>query len=348
MNQAAKRRKTKVNVNASRVYVPFDLTITGEECKLQQNSQSLEESGHLIQLSCNDDKNSNWKNNDVDKKDEGDGSHRDTRKQPMHLLVDRYDARAMMDELSLQQLCHLRKRHIFNTDGVINKSCLHRGELQEEGSREEIYQRNIERFGMLPAESQPCTTVAKPDVEDKNGNTEHHDTDNKEINDGPFEPTEEQRNALPNGIILPRTMRQHNIIELTATRVANNPQLEIFLKLKQSNNTYFSFINPAAALHPYYLHLKGKCSGENEASDKGESPVSDGKSGLDGLLAGYSSEDTDKAIELKEGSAAECTASIPQEQKNDGEQNRKAERLERLRQWKESKNLQTTTTDNDK
>jgi len=342
MHHVAKRRRTKVNAPKP----SFDLTVTGEVCRVQLSSQ---ETSHLIQLSYNNVSNSSSWNNDVDENDEDDGGSHDTRKQAAHLLVDRHDARTLMDELSLQQLCHKRLGPSFNTDGVINRAfsgCHHGGELGgEEGSPEEIDQRNIERFGMLPAEWKACTTIGKPDVEE-NDKAEHHDAceDDKEIDDDPFEPTEEQRRGIPNDMILPRTMRQHNIIELTAARVANNHQLEIFLKLKQSNNNHLSFIHPADDLHPYYLLLKGKCSGENQASDMANSSVSEGKSGLNVLLAGYESsssddEDTDKVTELKVGSAA----SIPREQTNDesDEQIRRDERLERLRQWKISKNLQT-------
>ena len=64
------------------------------------------------------------------------------------------------------------------------------------------------------------------------------------------------------------------------------------------------------------------------------------------LLAGYESsssdEDTGKEVtELKDQSAPACTASVPRQQTND-EQIRRDERLERLRQWKKLKNLQTT------
>ena len=345
MHHLAKRRRTKVNAPKPS---SFDLTITGEVCIVQQKNQlSSQETGHLIQLSYNDVTSNSW-NNDVDESDEDDGGSHDKRKQPAHFLVDRHDARTLMDELSLQQLCHKRVGPSFNTDGVINRAsgCHHGGELEEEGSREEIDQRNSERFGMLPAEWKACNTIGKPDVEE-NDKAEHHDTceDNKEIDDDPFEPTEEQRRGIPNDMILPRTMRQHNIIELTAARVANNHQLEIFLKLKQSNNNHLSFIHRADDLHPYYLHLKGKCCGENQASDEANSSVSEGKSGLNVLLAGYESsssddEDTDKVTELKVGPAA----SIHREKTNDDEsdeQIRKDERLERLRQWKISKNLQS-------
>lgn len=325
MHHAAKRRRTTVNAPTR----SFDLTITGEACRVQQKTQ-LSESGHLIQLSYNNASSSIW-NNTASDIDEGDGGSHDTRKQPTHLLVDRYDARTLMDEISLQQLCNQRLGPSFNTDGVIKASygCRRRaGEVKvdKEGFREEIDQRNIER-----------TTISKTDVKKSESG--------QEINDEPlFQPTEEERRSIPNDVLLPRTLKQHNIIELTAGRVANNPQLEIFLKLKQSNNTQLSFINPADELHPYYLHLKGKCTGENQASDDAKSVAEERKGGLNMLLAGYESsssdEDTGKEVtELKDQSAPACTASIPKQQTNNEHKIRRDERLERLRQWKKLKNI---------
>jgi len=335
MHHTAKRRRTEDNAPAP----SFDLTITGEACRVQQKKQSsLQESGHLIQLYYNNVTSSSW-NDAAGEIDEGDGGSHDTRKEPMHLLVDRHDARTLMDELSLQQLCHQRLGPCFNTKGVIKASseCRHRGEVIEEASQEEIDQRNIERFGMPPVDHKSCTTGGKIGGQ---GDTPEGI---QEINDEPFQPTEEQRRGIPTDVLLPKTMRQHSIIELTAARVSNNPQLEIFLKLKQSNNSNLSFINTTDELHPYYIHLKGKCSGENQASDKAHSLVGERKSGLNVLLAGYDSSSSDEdrgKASLTDGSAAACTSSIPRQQKND--EKIRGERLERLRQWKESKNLQTT------
>ncbi len=347
MYHAAKRRRT--NVDAPKA--SFDLTVTGQECRVQQTKHlSLQETSHnIIQLSCNNSSSSSW-NNAADGINEGDGGSHCTREQSLHLLVDRHDARTLMDELSFQQLCHQRLGPSFNSDGVINKSstgCHYRGRFVEEGSQEETDQRNNERFGML-AEYQACNTIGKPDVEE-NGTQHDSSRDDQEVNDEPlFEPTEKQRKSLPNDMILPRTTKQNNIIELTAARVANNHQLEIILKLKQSNNTNLSFINPTDELHPYYLHLKDKCGNKAEASDEVNSIGSERKSGgINSLLAGYESsssdeEDTSKKVtELKDCSAVDCTTSIPQERRSD-EQILRNERLERLRRWKESKNLPAT------
>ncbi len=339
MYHAAKRRRTKVSAPKA----SFDLTVTGEDCSIQQTKHlSLQETGHLIQLSFNNTTSSSW-NNAADGIDEGDGGSHNKREQPLHLLVDRHDVRTLMDEFSFQQLCHQRLGPSFNADGVINKAssgCHHRGKFEEEGSQEEIDQRNIKRFGMLPAEYQASTSIGKPDNEENS-----RQDDSQEVNDEPFEPTEEQRRGIPDNMILPRTKREHNIIELTAARVANNRQLEIILKLKQSNNAHLSFIHPTDDLHSYYLHLKDKSGSKTQASVEVNSIDSERKSGgLNSLLAGYESssseEDTEKEVtELKD--CVECTTSIPQERTSD-EQMLRNERLERLRQWKKSKNLQTT------
>src|SRR5210317_653703 len=113
----------------------LDLTITGKECKVYQNenlARSLREGGHLIQLSCDNHLSSgsgSWNHGENEKDDEGFASHYETRQQhSLNVLVEKYDARTLMDEFSLQQLCsNQHSRTSFNTDGVINKaSCLHR------------------------------------------------------------------------------------------------------------------------------------------------------------------------------------------------------------------------------
>ena len=322
----------------------LDLTITGKECKVYQNenlARSLREGGHLIQLSCDNHLSSgsgSWNHGENEKDDECFASHYETRQQhSLNVLVEKYDARTLMDEISLQQLCSNQ-----HTDGVINKaSCLHRVALHEEGSQEEINQRNIERFGMFSCKFQSYTPTGKPDVEERDGKDGHHSEDvgesGKEMEEEPFEPTEMQRSALRDIITLPRTMRQHNIIELTAARVVENPQLEILLKLKQANNDDLSFMNQWDDLHQYYLFLKGKCSSKTQATDE---VVADG---LGGLLAAYASSSDEESSDRVEESKEDTT--IPPEQ---NEKKRKAERMARLRQWKESKNLTTSDDDNNK
>lgn len=347
MHPAKRCKRSSTKAPSPRVVsTQLDLTITGKECKVYQNenlARSLREGGHLIQLSCDNhvtSGNCSWNHGENEKDDdECFASNYETRQQhSFNLLVEKHDARTLMDEFSLQQLCsNQHSRTSFNTDGVINKaSCLHRVALHEEGSREEINQRNMERFGMFSCKFQSYTHKGKPDVEKRDGKDGHHSEvvgeSGKEIEEEPFEPTEIQRSALGD-ITLPRTMRQHNIIELTAARVVENPQLEILLKLKQANNNDLAFINPLDDLHQYYLFLKGKCSGKTQAATDEvvvEACSKKEVSGLGGLLAAYasSSEESDEVEESKED------ASIPPEQ---NEQKRKAERMARLRQWKESK-----------
>ena len=316
-------------------------------------ARSLREGGHLIQLSCDNHLSSgsgSWNHCENEKDDECFASNCETRQQhSLNVLVEKYDARTLMDEFSLQQLCsNQHSCTSFNADGVINKaSCLHRVALHEEGSQEEINQRNIERFGMFSCKFQSYTLTGKPDVEERDGKDGHHSEDvgesGKEMEEEePFEPTEMQRSALRD-ITLPRTMKQHNIIELTAARVVENPQLEILLKLKQANNNDLSFINPLDDLHQYYLFLKGKCSGKTPATDEAVMEASSEKevSGLGGLLAAYASSSDEESSDRVEESKEDT--SIPPEQ---NEQKRKAERMARLRQWKESKNLTTSDDDN--
>jgi len=349
-----KRSSTKAPPRV--VSTQLDLTITGKECKVYQNenlARSLREGGHLIQLSCDNHLSSgsgSWNHGENEKDDEGFASHYETRQQhSLNVLVEKYDARTLMDEFSLQQLCsNQHSRTSFNTDGVINKaSCLHRVALHEEGSQEEINQRNIERFGMFSCKFQSYTPTGKPDFEERDGKDGHHSEDvgesGKEMEEEPFEPTEMLRSALRD-MKLPRTMRQHNIIELTASRVVENPQLEILLKLREANNNDLSFINPLDDLHQYYLFLKGKCSGKTQATDEAVVEACEKEvSGLGGLLAAYASSSDEESSDRVEESKEDT--SIPPEQ---NEQKRKAERMARLRQWKESKNLTTSDDDNNK
>lgn len=154
-------------------------------------------------------------------------------------------------------------------------------------------------------------------------------------------------------------MRHNNIIELTASRIATNNQLEVFLKVKQASNVDFSFLNPSDDLHRYYLYLKEKHN-PNKAKDE-EEDGSDA-SGLAGLLGGYaSSSDSDSSCSPEKKKDTKCSSlndgkkdTVNTEQHNDTgttdakldssdsvpseqDRKRKADRLERLRVWKESK-----------
>lgn len=133
--------------------------------------------------------------------------------------------------------------------------------------------------------------------------------------------------------------------------------------MKQASNADFSFLNPSDDLHRYYLYLKEKHN-PNKAKDE-EEDGSDA-SGLAGLLGGYaSSSDSDSSCcSSEKKNDTKCSSlddgkmdTINAEQHNDTtttettdtkpsssislsseqDRKRKADRLERLRVWKESK-----------
>ena len=169
----------------------------------------------------------------------------------------------------------------------------------------------------------------------------------------------------------PKTTRHNNIMELTTSRIAANNQLEVFLKVKQASNPDFSFLNPSDDLHRYYLYLKEKHT-PNKAKDEEEDGSDDSNtSGLAGLLGGYaSSSDSSCSPEKKndtkcsspdngkkdtvdaeqhttttagttDAKPASSSSSLSSEQ----DRKRKADRLERLRVWKESKLKEQTDGD---
>ena len=176
--------------------------------------------------------------------------------------------------------------------------------------------------------------------------------------------------------VQPKTTRHNNIIELTASRIASNNQLEVFLKVKQANNVDFAFLNPKDELHKYYLHVKAKHS--NSKNDSTINEMSKGKDGSDdnntsdnplsGLLGGYasSSSSSDESSSAdsgkKDGISSTTTTNDDCEgktketslDKGNGAQpdidtkptsslsdeldrKRKADRLERRKAWKESR-----------
>ena len=161
-------------------------------------------------------------------------------------------------------------------------------------------------------------------------------------------------------------MRHNNIIELTASRIATNNQLEVFLKVKQASNSDFSFLNPSDDLHRYYLYLKDKHNPNKAKDEEEDGRDASNASGLAGLLGGYASssdsdssccssekkkdtssslndgkKDTVNAEQHNDTTTTETTdikpASSSDSLSSEQDRKRKADRLERLRVWKESK-----------
>lgn len=89
----------------------------------------------------------------------------------------------------------------------------------------------------------------------------------------------------------PSTKRQNDIIQLTAERAADQPQFEVLLKVKQTDNSDFAFLRPESNLYPYYSWLKGRKGiivGDRSES-RSSSSSSERVDGIGGLLAGYGS-----------------------------------------------------------
>lgn len=58
--------------------------------------------------------------------------------------------------------------------------------------------------------------------------------------------------ALPESVCLPRTKKQLDVILHTALKTRKSAQLEIFLKLKESSNPLFQFLNAESVDNPLY------------------------------------------------------------------------------------------------
>lgn len=62
------------------------------------------------------------------------------------------------------------------------------------------------------------------------------------------------------GPSVPSSAAEHAMIELTARRVAAQPQLEVMLRIKQAGAAEFAFLDPDHSLHSYYRHLLFRAS----------------------------------------------------------------------------------------
>lgn len=154
-------------------------------------------------------------------------------------------------------------------------------------------------------------------------------------------------------------MRHNAIIEHTTSRIASNNQFEVFLKVKQATNTDFSFLTPSNELHRYYLYLKEKHrnNGKNaNVSTNNQGDCSDENASvnpLSGLLGDYESSSDESTSPTKNDATAtgnKSNGKIEENQPQDEgkgiqvdsqscgqDRKRKAERMKRLRLWKESR-----------
>ena len=314
---------------------PLDLTIAGAPCRIHRDdgvARSLAGEAELMDyyggggggIGC----------------DGGDGVDGGEGSGTRPLLMDRYDARTLLDMLPAGRPAEEETEaakggggppHVYGTD-------------REDGlSPGEMADANFERFGLLPEYG----TVFLPKVEGGDAGGKAMEEEEEEEEEEPFQPSEEEAGQLPPSMVLPATRRHSEILRLTALRSAGAPQFEIVLKVKQAANPDFGFLLPAHRLHPYYLWLKGR-SGRIAASDgKGKlagSPPEAKAQPMSGLLAMYSSSseggesDDEAEAELPEDET-ELTATegmTPQAAAiPDALKERRAKRLEKARMLKE-------------
>ena len=122
----------------------------------------------------------------------------------------------------------------------------------------------------------------------------------------------------------------------------------MFVKVKQGANADFSFLQSSDELHAYYLYLKEKRSlPDNSCSKKSSGSDGEPANPLSGLLGGYASSSdesnspakNDVATVGKSEGDSTCTENqaCRESQASELDKKRKAERMERLRAWKESR-----------
>lgn len=174
--------------------------------------QSLSKGNHLMDL--RDGVSSNINNDD----DEIMSTNSVARHQP--LLVERHDVRNLLDPLSLEQLCPRRLRHSLDTDRdqtsslVSSSGQMPRRTEEEEGTEEEVADRNYKRFGSLP-EYLSCFSGVDDnrDGDDKgeDANESAEETketlssaanDDAQVEEETFVLSEEQLKEYPSGIVL--------------------------------------------------------------------------------------------------------------------------------------------------
>mmetsp|Transcript_21682 Transcript_21682/g.52397 ORF Transcript_21682/g.52397 Transcript_21682/m.52397 type:complete len:256 (-) Transcript_21682:1239-2006(-) len=197
-------------------FSPVDLTITGRRCRIHRNDQvsrSLDEGTNLIELYPHP----NTKSYTWNGEDDGSSNSADCTS-PSTLRVDRHDARTLLDEMSLQQVCGRRSGDI--DAGIDASSSEHASQpFYEEGSKEEVEAKNFERYGSLAEYSQlflKSTTSCDPKLGEEKASckklfwgsdghtneTQAEAESRSQDKEKDFELGEDQLKGMPSGILL--------------------------------------------------------------------------------------------------------------------------------------------------
>ncbi|XP_018413858.1 PREDICTED: splicing factor, suppressor of white-apricot homolog isoform X2 [Nanorana parkeri] len=187
-----------------------------------------------------------------------------------HILIDRYDGRGHLHDLSEYDAEHNswnRNYNLSEEEARIEALCdeerylaLHTDLLEEEARQEEEYKRLSEAL----AEDGTYNTVGfkyQSDYYDPSQPTEEEEPQKDEKDSSDLEDNEEPFIApeglnVPSDVELPATAKMHAIIERTASFVCKQgAQFEIMLKAKQARNSQFDFLRFDHYLNPYYRHI---------------------------------------------------------------------------------------------
>ncbi|CAI5709764.1 unnamed protein product [Peronospora farinosa] len=161
------------------------------------------------------------------------------------LRLDRFDARNLLEDRSVFRQLKKRKRTPIKRTKVRTKT----GEKEDEEDTEEQVLHRL-RFGDYAVEFPPLDKTFP--VANKFPYQYSDDESDQEIDGEAFEPLWK----VPDHLILPKTKKRHAILEATANKVREHPQLEVLLKVKLGAIAKFRFLDTSHELHGYYCFLR--------------------------------------------------------------------------------------------
>ncbi|CAF1047243.1 unnamed protein product [Adineta steineri] len=186
-----------------------------------------------------------------------------------NVMIDRYDCRGHLSDLTLWDSDLIRKKNLDNNNDQylneeekrIEEECeqerylelyrdIEKETLQQE---EELKRFNAEKnaynqvgfsYQELPKPNESSNKIAEETSPALDDDDEYE----------PFYPSEKLQ--IPYGMDIPESIKLNAVIEKTAGFVSTSGlQMEIVLKTKQANNPQFDFLKYDHYLNPYYRHL---------------------------------------------------------------------------------------------
>ncbi|UJR25160.1 hypothetical protein I4U23_006518 [Adineta vaga] len=181
-----------------------------------------------------------------------------------NIMIDRYDCRGHLSDLTLWDSDLLRKKPGYNEEQYMNEE---EKRIEEECEQErylELY-RDIEKETLQQEEELKRKNADKNTYNQVGFNyqesnptvTKTTEEPSQSLDDDEYEPFyPSEKLQIPYGMDIPESIKLNAIIEKTASFVSTSGvQMEIVLKTKQANNPQFDFLKYDHYLNPYYRHL---------------------------------------------------------------------------------------------